>query len=295
MAKAADYSWARPAPEALTGAGFTAVLRYLSHEPAKNLSLGERDALHGAGLAVGLVWESTANRALAGYAAGRADAHIANAQADALGFPPGKVLFYAVDISTGPGPVTDYFRGVEDADGRPVGVYGTYDVIEGLVGDGFVACGWQCAAWSGNGAGSGGSYDGRRLSRHACMFQRVAAVLGGSVDENVVLMDPSPWAWHPDQPAPEEDEMPLPEIWWCTRDSTWKTDVAGKPAGGDTYAFAYYPAAATVKFLANDEETNWIRWEIHAGGGNPAEREHRDVPDVLFRTKTLVGPGGVAS
>ncbi len=256
MAKAADYSWARPAPAALTGAGFTAALRYLSHEPAKNLSPGERDALHAAGLAVGLVWESTASRALSGYAAGRADARDANRQADALGFPASKVLFYAVDISTGPGPVTDYFRGVEDEGGRPVGVYGTYDVIEGLVGSGFVSCGWQCAAWSGTGSGSGGSYDGRRLSRHACLFQRAATVLGGSVDENVVLMDPSPWAWHPNQPITEEDDMAPPVILRTKPGSQWARDVAGRAPGDEVACFIAYPSSGVIVWIRDEAQLN---------------------------------------
>ncbi len=261
MAKVADYSWARPAPAALVASGFTAVLRYLSHEPAKNLSPGERDALHAAGLAVGLVWESTANRALSGYAAGRADARDANAQADALGFPAAKVLFYAVDISTGPGPVTDYFRGVEDAGGRPVGVYGTYDVIEGLVGSGFVSCGWQCAAWSGTGSGSGGSYDGRRLSRHACLFQRAAAVLGGSVDENVVLMDPSPWAWHPNQPT-------------ITKES-----LMGRPVHCPNMNDAH----------ANSGDAQWML--VHDGNGKERRRFlGPGEPDRFIAIGTLEGP-----
>lgn len=214
MALAADYSYARPTPAALRAAGFTAVLRYLSHEPGKNLSLAERDALHAAGLAIGLVWETIANRVLAGFDAGRLDAIEANRQADLLGWPTDRALFYAVDFdATGAqvvGPISDYFRGANSVGRRSRGVYGHYGVIETIVGGGLVPCGWQCAGWSGSGQGTGGSIGGRRLSRHACLFQHPYQVLGGACDPNDVLMDPGPWAWHPNQPAArpaQEDDM----------------------------------------------------------------------------------------
>jgi hypothetical protein len=165
-------------------------LRYLSYDPGKNLSIWERDSLWAAGLAIGLIWETTARRPEAGFDGGRQDAVEANNQADFLGWPGDRPLYYAVDFQTGAGGVvTDYFNGANSVGRRPVGVYGTYDVIEGLVGGGVVGWGWQCAAWSGDGWGTGGSIGGRRASVHARLFQHPVPVMGGMCDANDVLQN----------------------------------------------------------------------------------------------------------
>src|SRR4029077_5277549 len=64
---------------------------------------------------------------------------------------------------------------------HPCEPYGTYDYIEHR------GSGWQCAAWSGNGPGSGGSIEGRRVSSKARLFQRVSQGLGSRCDVNEVL------------------------------------------------------------------------------------------------------------
>jgi hypothetical protein len=185
-----DYSWARPSAQLIRNYGYVGALRYLSNDPGKNLSIPERDALWATGLPVGLIWETTADRAQGGYPAGQADAVEANNQADGLGWPGDRPLYYAVDFQTGAGgAVGDYFRGCVEVGRRPVGVYGTYDVIEGLVGGGVVPWGWQCAAWSGDGWGSGGSIDGRRVSTHARLFQHPVPVMGGMCDANDILQN----------------------------------------------------------------------------------------------------------
>jgi hypothetical protein len=199
-----DYSWARPTPQSIRDFGYAGAIRYLSFEPGKNLSGAERDALWAAGLAVALVWETTANRAAGGFDAGAADGVEANRQADALGWPPDRPIYFTVDYDAGPeGPVTGYFHGANSTAWRPVGCYGSYRVIEGIVGTGVVGWGWQCAAWSGDGAGSGGvSSDGRRLSVHARLYQRAVTVMGGACDANDVYHpDWGGWAPTPDGPT----------------------------------------------------------------------------------------------
>lgn len=62
--------------------------RYLK-DAAKGISAKEVVALHGAGLAVLLIWETTAERALAGAAAGTTDGETAAARAKTLGAPAG--------------------------------------------------------------------------------------------------------------------------------------------------------------------------------------------------------------
>jgi hypothetical protein len=49
--------------EALKARGYDFVLRYYSNNAAKNLSLGEARALSGAGLRIGVVWETSGTHA----------------------------------------------------------------------------------------------------------------------------------------------------------------------------------------------------------------------------------------
>jgi hypothetical protein len=101
-----DYSWGRPNPAILKQAGFLFALRYLAPPTSgKVIGLAELQALHAAGLGVGLVWETYASRPLEGAAAGQADGVEARAQAKALGFPDGFPIFGAVDSDP---PASEY-------------------------------------------------------------------------------------------------------------------------------------------------------------------------------------------
>lgn len=214
MAQVIDYSWARPAPQAIAAAGYIGAIRYLRGR-GKSIDRAELDALHAHGLAVGFVEETTASRAAAGFDAGRADAVAANQVGDALGVPDWVPIRYAVDFDASGPQVQPYFEGALSAAGRPVSSYGSYRVTEHLANEGLTVLPWQCAAWSGTGQGSGGTRQGRRLSAHACLFQLVGYVLGDTSDANDVLA--ADWGgWHPNTPqsapgAPttsQEDDMP---------------------------------------------------------------------------------------
>ena len=170
-----DYSFARPSPTVIKTVGYSGVMRYLSHDPSKDLSKAEAAALHAAGLDIGLVWETTANRASQGFAAGATDATSAETQAAALGYPTTAVLFYAVDYDAAPAAVAPYFAGVASKARHPVGVYGSARVVEGTN----VPYKWQATAWSGG-----------RVSTVAHLYQRLRATVSHPVagtDENVVL------------------------------------------------------------------------------------------------------------
>jgi hypothetical protein len=279
-------------------------VRYLSHKPAKNLSPGERDALHAAGLAVGLVWETTASRTLGGYAAGRADGFEANRQADALGYPKDRAVFYAVDfdatVDQVAGSIADYFRGVTDLGGRPAGVYGSYRVIEGIVGGGRARWGWQCAAWSGPGTGSGGSIRSGyaqpvRLSRHTCLFQHYGLtriVPPGATDHNTVLMDPTPWSWHPDQtatPDEEDDDMATTIIATTQQGSRWFVEEAGGAEGGQGIV-KMLSTDQFVRPMAPNEVTGHLQlrdW-IVATGGKDYLSTPGEVPDWVLTDRTYL-------
>jgi hypothetical protein len=189
---AADYSFAHPKPAAFKLAGYDAVLRYLSHTSDKNLTHPEAKALRHAGLSVGLVWETTADRALAGNPAGDQDRIDAEAMAAALGYPKTCVIFYAVDSDVSPDAVNGYFADVAKGATHPVGVYGSLRVCEGMRDAGHVTYLWQTEAWSGT-----------DVSKHAHIYQRVKATkdLPKGCDEDVLLKPLPLWAPHSD-PAP---------------------------------------------------------------------------------------------
>ncbi|MDA8440498.1 MAG: DUF1906 domain-containing protein [Propionibacterium sp.] len=168
MSTLVDYSLARPDPASIVSSGAAGVMRYLSHTPAKNLSAGERDALHAAGLAVGLVWE-TDGVTTGGAGVGASHAQQANAQADALGYPVDCPIFYATDHDYDPAAVAGYYLGVASAGGRPWGVYGGIRVVDGVA----APYSWQTAAWS---AG--------RISDRAHIYQRVGGAPIPGIDVN---------------------------------------------------------------------------------------------------------------
>src|SRR6185369_14146379 len=75
------------------------IVGYVSHDVSKNLTEQECQAYLDAGIAVGLVWETTRERALSGRAGGSPDGIEARRQARALGFPDSKPIGFAVDFN----------------------------------------------------------------------------------------------------------------------------------------------------------------------------------------------------
>ena len=146
-----DYSYARPTVAEIKAYGAVGVIRYVSRTASKNLTVDEYARLRGGGLAVGLVWEEGKSSALGGYPRGAADAKEANAQADALGFPSGRPVYFTVDVDVTQDQlftVLDYLRGAATGR-RPVGVYGEHSVIEAAAAADAAGFFWQTIAWSG--------------------------------------------------------------------------------------------------------------------------------------------------
>ncbi|MGZ4326443.1 MAG: DUF1906 domain-containing protein [Solirubrobacteraceae bacterium] len=156
-----DWSVARPpSDKALAAAGVTFACRYLSHTPAKNLKRLEANHLSSIGIDLVVVWETTANRALAGHDAGVADATEALRQANNLGMPDDRPIYFAIDFDATAHQlsheITEYFRGVNEVLGvGRTGVYGGYRQVGAMFDAGLVAFGWQTYAWS------AGQWDGR--------------------------------------------------------------------------------------------------------------------------------------
>lgn len=136
------------APATVHGLGAKFVMRYLSTPGnPKNITYTEAASLHRLGIAVGLVFETTANRSMAGYTAGAADARSAEAQRVAAGIPP-IVIHFAVDFDARPAQIADYARGWHSVLGDRAGSYGAFAVVQYVRnGLGFKYA-WQTYAWS---------------------------------------------------------------------------------------------------------------------------------------------------
>jgi hypothetical protein len=202
-----DEAWVRKAPAAIKKDGYSFVLGYLSTDASKNMTAARAKALHAAGLSVGVIWETTATRATAGYAAGRADRISAEKQANALGYPTSAALFWACDQQAKPSLVLPYARGWYQAGprNRPTGPYGDKAVIEAVHAANLSSFEWQTEAWSGT-----------AVSPQADLYQRVHTTrpsLGGGYDEDVLLHPVPLWGpalapVSPTKPAPKPVAKP---------------------------------------------------------------------------------------
>lgn len=155
MTEGVDYSFARPGGAALRAAGKSFAVRYVPYQGdgGKGLKSDELADLQANGIAVALVWETTAGRMLDGYGAGVTDGTVALASAALLGFPKDRPIYFACDTDTTADQLTsvrNYLDGAASVLGRArVGIYGEYDVIDHCLGTGAATWFWQTAAWSG--------------------------------------------------------------------------------------------------------------------------------------------------
>lgn len=206
--KLIDYSFARPDPTHIKDQGFGGVIRYLSHTDAKNLSLAERDLLFAQGLSIGLVWETTANRALMGHDAGVQDAQEALKQSNALGL--NCVIYFAVDFDATPEqqlPINEYIKGANSILGDRAGAYGGFWIIKRLFDAGLIKYGWQTYAWS------GGQWDPRAQVKQVKNGQKID---DSEVDFNETTSDDwggqsAPTAPPVEQPAPQPAPTSAPQ------------------------------------------------------------------------------------
>jgi Domain of unknown function (DUF1906)/Putative peptidoglycan binding domain len=150
--KGIDYAWSHPRPAEIVKGGYSFVGRYLSWDKKKNLSAPEAKALREEGLDIVVVWESTADEALRGAAAGIADAKEARRQALAVGMPATTPIYFAIDFDAQPAQfpaVEAYFRAIQNTLGAAyVGAYGSFAVLKVLFDLRAIAYGWQTLAWS---------------------------------------------------------------------------------------------------------------------------------------------------
>lgn len=146
-----DCSDRSPAPAVLRSHNLSFIARYLDGPGnPKNLTAAEASAAHRGGIDIVTVWETSANRALDGFAAGVFDARAADKEVTGLGAPRGVVIYFAVDFDPagGAGRTDRYFDGVFSVIGKSrTGIYAGYEDVKRQMGRG-AAFGWQTYAWS---------------------------------------------------------------------------------------------------------------------------------------------------
>lgn len=203
---ALDYSFSRPSVPAMVAAGVRLVVRYISSNRGnpKNLSLAERDAILGGGLALLLVWEQSAADPAQGALTGAKHGSAAASYAHDLGYPTDIPIIVAVDFDVQPAQmaaVLHYLEAFKQASGWRQGVYGKDAMVTAAHDAGVSELGWQTRAWS----------KGRR-SPHADCLQEIGFVHPGldrlgSVDDNTVLRPFA--AWSTGSAPPEPDPQPI--------------------------------------------------------------------------------------
>lgn len=182
-----DYAWSKPSVEAMTAAGVKFIARYLSNDPSKDLTRAEATAANAADIWCVVVWETTANRALAGRQAGRDDALTALHKASALGMPDDRPIYFAVDFDASPADypaIREYFIGAASPEGGlgkdRVGMYGGINPIKWAFDNKLITWGWQTYAWS------GGLWDSRA---HIQQYKNGVKLGGADVDYDRAMYD----------------------------------------------------------------------------------------------------------
>lgn len=193
LVRGVDFAWGGPRScTAMRGLGASFGASYFSYDTSgKNWTPGLVGAFHACGIATVGVWETTANRATQGFAAGRSDALAARSQAAAVG-NTNRPIFFAIDCDCTGGQVAGYFDGVRSIlPVQRIGAYGGIRPIGFLFDTHRIAYGWQTYAWS------GGAWD-----RRACLEQYLN---GNAFDyDRAICRDYGQWpAPKPPGPSPQ--------------------------------------------------------------------------------------------
>ncbi|MCD1261675.1 DUF1906 domain-containing protein [Paenibacillus athensensis] len=132
--------------------GMAFVCRYLVPSGWKALTASEVKVINAAGLDIVSVFEVSADRALGGRAAGRADGATAVGVAQKVGQPLNSCIYFAVDFDASKAQlpaIIEYIRGAAEATpSYTTGVYGSYTVVEAVLDAQACSRAWQTKAWS---------------------------------------------------------------------------------------------------------------------------------------------------
>lgn len=137
-----DFAWTKFGPSFAGDFGAS----YISHDPSKDWTKSLIDQYHAAHKGTVAVFETTANRAAAGCAAGAADARFSEAVLNGWGFKAAH-FDMAVDFDANPGDVSEYFRCANAAEPGLVGAYGSALIVNYLSAKGYAHKSWPTYAW----------------------------------------------------------------------------------------------------------------------------------------------------
>lgn len=216
---AIDYAWQHPDPSAIRAAGYTAVLRYVSDDPTKDISAAEASQLGAVGLGVGVILETTGQEALGSTVAGQQHGAQLRSRLEALGAPAGiPALANLGDWSVQHdqlAAIQAYYTAFREQ-------LGEYQLGAGGYGPGglitYLAQFWPGDLWWQN-AINALNVLGSTVVPAASIYQRVRptralTAAAGSYDEDVYGFGPQPlprW-WQPGAAAPPPP--PPPTDWW---------------------------------------------------------------------------------
>jgi hypothetical protein len=230
-----DYAWHGALDfDCMRAAGVTFIMRYFSNDPTKDLSASELAAANAAGLPVGVVWETTADRMLGGSSAGWDDAHAADGMAMALGMR-GIPIYFACDFDATEADqvlINSYLDGASSVIGRDrVGIYGGYWPVSRALDADRARWAWQTYAWS------GGQWDARAQLRQV---QNDVTVCGVSSDwDEAHAKDYGQW------PRPGGDPVTTPAApITVLPPGNWTTAVLTGPGGDGKQYSAYWDGKA---------------------------------------------------
>jgi peptidoglycan hydrolase-like protein with peptidoglycan-binding domain len=208
VAKGIDYAWHGTINwSCLKSNGVTFICRYFSNDSSKDLSSSELSAAVSNGIAVVVVWETTANRMLGGYNAGVSDAQATKSRLNSLGMGDNPAYF-ACDWDASESEqatINAYLDGAASIIGRnKTGMYAGYWPIKRAFDAGKITYGWQTYAWS------GGNWDSRAQLRQT---QNGVTVCGISADwdeskKSDFAQYPRPGAAPPETTKPPSGSAP---------------------------------------------------------------------------------------
>ena len=236
-----DFSFARPGGAAIVAAGKSFVVRYVpySGDGGKGLTAAEIKDYRRHGLAIALVYESIAQRALAGKSAGAADARRAQAALASLGMPLDLPIYFACDwnaTSAQQPTINAYLAGAASVIGiARVGVYGGYGLITRTKAARTARWFWQTYAWSYSKIASG---------IHLYQWSNGHRINGGAVDyTRAMVAEYGQWPAATTPPDTSTEETPTMGLRFRITDSTPGTVTV---AGDGHSLIRVYDAARTA-------------------------------------------------